>query len=85
VNYRFPLITPGTNTIDADVYSLLTDAQLARLCQWSILQDRSVTAILAEFKPMAVQDGSNNTVSLEGILPHCKLHGCLASDGSCHT
>lgn len=82
--YRFPLLRD--NQIDSEIFSLLTDSQVARFTLWSIQTGKPVTEILTDSLFMAeqVRDDSKQ-VRLVGTLPHCGLYGSLEPDGSCHT
>jgi hypothetical protein len=82
-----PLLT-ADGQIDSDVFDLLTDAQQARLRQWSIQHDKPVTDLLRDARFMVVEftaRDDRSAVMLEGMLPHCGLHGAMLPDGSCDT
>ena len=79
-------LTPG-GKLDADVFDLLTDAQQAKLCRWSIQLGKSVADLLADARFVVSQFSSadDRLMTLEGILPHCGMYGAMLPDGSCHT
>lgn len=84
MNFRAPIFV--SDQIDYDVYNLLTDAQKSKLCNWSLVFDRSVKDLLEEAKFMCEQiNEQSNEVYLFGMLPNCKLYGCMSPDGSTHT
>jgi len=86
MNYRAPLFFNDKKEVDYDVYELLTDAQKARLCTWAMILNVQVKEMLSEASFMAEQINSDSKeVFLFGMLPNCKLYGCLAPDGSSHT
>ena len=66
-------------------FQLLTDAQLSKLAQWSILKERDVLSLLRQAAFMVEDDGSGKTVTLTGALPLCNLYGAMLADGSTHT
>ena len=81
----FPLLSKAGDL--GDRYLLLTDAQLARIAEWSYIKEKDVRTLLREaefiFKPYG--DGDGGEIMLEGVLPHCGLYGALLPDGSTHT
>jgi len=87
----FPLLSKAGDL--GDRYLLLTEAQLARMAEWSYMKERDVRTLLREAqficKPYGDGDGSKirdgREVILEGLLPHCGLYGALLPDGSTHT
>lgn len=81
--YRAPLLNQSGHLGEA--FTLLTDAQLAKLAQWSIIKERCVLTLLREAAFMVQDDGSGQTVTLEGTLPLCGLYGAMLADGSTHT
>ena len=83
MRYRASLLDQNGHL--GEVFQLLTDAQLARLAQWSIIKERDVLTLLRQSSFMAEDDGSGKTVTLEGTLPLCGLYGALCADGSTHT
>lgn len=83
MRYRQPLLTPSGHL--GECFQLLTDAQLSRLAQWSIIKEEDVLSLLRQASFIVEDDGSGKTVTLEGMLPHCGLYGAMLSDGSCHT
>ena len=66
-------------------FQLLTDAQLSKLAQWSIIKERDVLSLLRQAAFMVEDDGSGKTVTLTGMLPLCGLYGAVLADGSTHT
>jgi hypothetical protein len=66
-------------------FQLLTDAQLSKLAQWSIVKEVDVLSLLRQATFMAEDDGSGKTVTLTGTLPLCGLYGAMLADGSTHT
>lgn len=82
MTYRAPLLNADGHL--GDPFKLLTDAQLARLAEWSIIKERDVLTLLRQAKFMAVEYNGNQ-VMLEGMLPHCGLYGGMLPDGSTHT
>jgi hypothetical protein len=83
MRYREPLLNQSGHLGEA--FKLLTDAQLAKLAQWSIVKERDVLTLLRDAVFMAADSGDGRTVTLEGTLPHCGLHGAMLPDGSTHT
>jgi hypothetical protein len=82
--FRSPLLIDGQ--VDSEVFSLLTDSQVARLACWSIQTGKSVPDILSESKFVAEQvHQDSHQLRLVGILSHCSLYGSLEPDGSCDT
>lgn len=85
MTYRAPLLT-ADNLPDADLFRLLTDAQVARLAVWSIQTGAPVLRLLQGSRFVAEQvNASSHQLSLIGTLPDCGLFGCLMPDGSTHT
>ena len=80
---RFQLLSQ-TGHLNA-IYTLLTDAQLATIAEWSIIKERDVLTLLREAKFMCERYGDGTNVMLEGVLPHCGLYGALLPDGTTHT
>lgn len=82
--YRSPLLRDGQ--VDSEIFSLLTDSQVAKLAVWSIQTGKPVPEILesARFMAEQISDGSHQ-LRLVGTLPHCSLFGSLEPDGSCNT
>jgi hypothetical protein len=68
-----------------DAAALLTNAQLAKLAEWSIIKERDVLTLLRQSAFMAEDAGDGRTVRLEGTLPLCGLYGAMLPDGSTHT
>lgn len=86
MRYRAPLLHPEQQIPDPELFRLLTDAQMARFSVWSIQTGAPVLDLLQRAGFMAEQiREDSHLVSLQGLLPHCGLHGCLMPDGSCHT
>lgn len=83
MRYRQALLNNSGHLGEA--FKLLTDAQLAKLAQWSIITERDVLTLLRQAAFMAQDDGSGRTVTLEGTLPHCGFYGAMLADGSTHT
>ena len=82
--FRAPIFV--SDQIDYDVYNLLTDAQKSKLCNWSLVFDRSVKDLLKEAKFMCEQiNEQSNEVYLFGMLPNCNLYGSMSPDGSTDT
>jgi hypothetical protein len=69
----------------SDHLQLLSDKQLAKFASWSLQLKRTVPDLLTESKFMLSDDGSGETVTLEGTLPNCGLYGAMLADGSTHT
>ena len=81
-----PLELGGDPVLDWEVFSLLTDAQRARLARWSLDMNKTVFEVLLALNPVARQFGDTNTVELTGSLPTCPSMVCgLMPDGSVHT
>jgi hypothetical protein len=84
MNFRAPLFV--SEEIDYDVFQLLTEAQKSKLLTWALILDVKVKDMLRDAKFMCEQINENsNEVFLFGILPNCKLYGCISPDGSSHT
>lgn len=84
--FRAPLLTPDSDQIDCDVFSLLTDAQKSKILIWAINLDLPVKYMLKEARFMCEQiNDQSHEVYLFGELPNCKMYGCLSPDGSSHT
>ena len=84
MNFRAPLFV--SKEIDYDVFQLLTEAQKSKLLTWALILDVKVKDMLRDAKFMCEQINENsNEVFLFGILPNCKLYGCISPDGSSHT
>jgi hypothetical protein len=84
MNFRAPLFV--SEEIDYDVFDLLTEAQKCKLLSWSLILDVKVKDMLKDAKFMCEQiNDQSNEVFLFGILPNCKLYGCVSPDGSSHT
>lgn len=83
MRYRQPLLNSSGHL--GEGFRLLTDAQLSRLAQWSIIKETDVLSLLRQASFMVEDDGSGKTVTLEGVLPHCGFYGAMLADGSCHT
>jgi hypothetical protein len=83
MQYRANLTPDGV--IDDNVFRLLTDAQQAKLCRWSLQSGRHVAEMLVSAAFVAEQYADTDTVSLIGTLPNCGLHGAMLPDGSTHT
>jgi hypothetical protein len=66
-------------------FQLLTESQLSKLAQWSIIKERDVLSLLRQAAFMAEDDGSGRTVTLTGTLPLSGLYGAMLADGSTHT
>ena len=81
--YRAPLLDQNGHL--GESFQLLTDAQLSKLAQWSIMTERDVLTLLRQAAFMVEDDGSGKTVILTGMLPNCGLYGALCADGSTHT
>ena len=84
MRYRAPLLD-GSNNLSSEHWLLLTEAQLAKLANWSVLHDKTVMQILIDARFIIEDEGNGNTVRLEGTLPNCLMYGALLSDGSTHT
>lgn len=83
MNFRAPLFVED---IDYDVFDLLTDAQKIKLFDWALMLNVKVKDMLQEAKFMCEQiNDQSNEVYLFGVLPNCKLYGCVSPDGSSHT
>ena len=79
--FRAPIFV--SDQIDYDVYNLLTDAQKSKLCNWSLVLDRTVKDLLASARFMCEQiNEQSNEVYLFGMLPNCNLYGSMSPDGS---
>lgn len=84
MNFRAPLFV--SDDIDYDVFSLLTDAQKSKLLNWALVLDVTVKDMLRDAKFMCEQiNEKSHEVYLFGMLPNCKLYGCISPDGSSHT
>lgn len=88
--YRESLLkrnTEGFFEINNDAWNLLTDAQIARLAQWSLLLDQTVKQILDNFNPVleASESAKGKDITLLGTLPTCGLFGAMTADGNTHT
>lgn len=84
MNFRAPLVVSGE--LDYDVFSLLTDAQKAKLFDWAMVRDVKIKDMLCDAQFMCEQiNDKSHEVYLFGMLPHCKLYGCVCPDGSSHT
>lgn len=83
MNFRAPLFVED---IDYDVFDLLTDAQKIKLFDWALMLNVKVKDMLKESKFMCEQiNDQSNEVYLFGVLPNCKMYGCVSPDGSSHT
>jgi len=83
MNFRAPLFVED---IDYDVFDLLTDAQKIKLFDWALMLNVKVKDMLKESKFMCEQiNDQSKEVYLFGILPNCKMYGCVSPDGSSHT
>jgi hypothetical protein len=83
--FRSPLLIDGQQ-VDSQLFSLLTDSQVARLACWSIQTGKSVLDILVESKFVAEQvHPDSHQLRLLGLLFNCNLYGSLEPDGTCHT
>lgn len=86
MNFRARLFLSEKNEVDYDVYQLLTDAQKSKLANWSLVLEKSVKELIEESRFMAEQiNEQSDEVYLFGVLPNCKLYGCMSPDGSTHT
>lgn len=84
MNFRAPLCV--SNEIDYDVFQLLTEAQKSKLLTWALILDVKVKDMLKDAKFMCEQiNEQSNEVYLFGVLPNCKMYGCISPDGSSHT
>lgn len=83
MRYRQPLLDQAGHL--GESFQVLTDAQLSKLAQWSIIKEQDVLTLLRQAAFMAEDDGSGKTVTLYGVLPLCKLYGAMLADGSTHT
>jgi hypothetical protein len=83
MRYRQPLLDQNGHL--GESFKLLTDAQLSKLAQWSIIKEQDVLTMLRQAAFMAEDDGSGKTVTLYGVLPLCALYGAMLADGSTHT
>lgn len=82
--FRAPLF--HSEEIDYDVFQLLTEAQKSKLLTWALILDVKVKDMLKDAKFMCEQiNDQSHEVYLFGILPNCKLYGCVSPDGSSHT
>ena len=84
MNFRAPLFV--SDEIDYDVFQLLTEAQKSKLLTWALILDVKVKDMLKDAKFMCEQiNDQSHEVYLFGILPNCKMYGCISPDGSSHT
>lgn len=84
MNFRAPLFVSGE--IDYDVFQLLTEAQKSKLLTWALVLDVKVKDMLGDAKFMCEQiNDQSKEVYLFGLLPNCKMYGCISPDGSSHT
>lgn len=84
MNFRAPLFV--SDEIDYDVFQLLTEAQKSKLLTWALILDVKVKDMLKDAKFMCEQiNDQGKEVFLFGILPNCKMYGCISPDGSSHT
>lgn len=86
--FRAPLAICNNDevVVDSDVFSLLTDAQISKLFCWALNSDVTVKEMLGQAKFIAEQvNEKSEEVFLFGVLPNCKLYGCVSPDGSSHT
>ena len=86
--FRAPLAICNNDEVivDLEVFSLLTDAQISKLFRWALNCDMTVKEMLGQAKFVVEQiNDKSNEVFLFGILPNCKLYGCVSPDGSSHT
>ncbi len=84
MNFRAPLFV--SDEIDYDVFQLLTEAQKSKLLTWALILDVKVKDMLKDAKFMCEQiNDQSKEVFLFGILPNCKMYGCISPDGSSHT
>ena len=89
--YRGALFIHTSNgrAMSDDLVELITDAQWARLAQWSFMYQRNVRDILETMSPMLEQeDHSSNNCRMVGKIPYGSkdtIFGCISSDGSTHT
>ena len=86
MRYSALLLDQDTRQITHDHWPLITSQQWEKLAKWSLETNRSAADLLSEFNPVIEQENhDSDRCSLRGMLPHCRLYGCLASDGSTHT
>ena len=86
MRYSALLLNQDSKQIIDGHWPLITPRQWERLAKWSLETDRTIADLLSEFNPVIEQENhDSDRCSLRGILPHCGLYGCLASDGSTHT
>jgi hypothetical protein len=89
--YRGPLFVHTSNgrAMSDDLVGLITDAQWARLAQWSYMYQRSVKDILEAMSPMMEQEhDSSDKCRMVGQIPYGSndtIFGCISSGGSTHT
>jgi hypothetical protein len=89
--HREPLFIQTSNgrKMSDDLVRLITDAQWARLAQWSYIYQQSVRDILEVMSPMMEQeDYSSDKCRMVGKIPYAAkdtIFGCISSDGSTHT
>jgi hypothetical protein len=84
MNFRAPLFV--SDEIDYDVFQLLTEAQKSKLLTWALILDVKAKDMLKDAKFMCEQiNDQSNEVYLFGVLPNCKMYGCISPDGSSHT
>lgn len=82
--FRAPLFV--SDEIDYDVFELLTEAQKSKLLAWALILDVKVKDMLKDAKFMCEQiNDKSHEVYLFGVLPNCKMYGCISPDGSSHT
>lgn len=82
--FRAPLFV--SDEIDYDVFELLTEAQKSKLLAWALILDVKVKDMLKDARFMCEQiNDKSHEVYLFGVLPNCKMYGCISPDGSSHT
>ena len=87
MRYRAQLLD-GPNGTLGDHYKVLTRAQLAKFADWSMITGKPVYELM---HGLMVEESEDNFhtgayhVVIEGVLPHCGLHGVMLPDGSTHT
>ena len=86
VRYRAPLLNADGEI--GDHFGVLTYSQFARFAMWSLETGKSVSELMQDMTVEEFEDnrytGADHVV-IQGILPHCKLYGCMLPDGSTHT
>jgi hypothetical protein len=84
MTFRAPLLDQE-NKIYSEVYSLLTDKQIARLFEWAYIKNVTPGELLQTSRYMVEQIGDSHEVMLVGVHLTSGLYGCIMPDGSVHT